>query len=1728
MNYRKLLLVTAVVSAGMAWITDLNAAENAGPNKKRIAIFSEAGFPNKSPRSAAWYEKTLKDAGCEVTAIGVKELCDAKAVNKGRYDTLIVATGGYLPVDAEETIGRFMMEGGTILMDENMMISRWTRPEDVEKEYSTLKEKYLKSEGIEEYRDFEYQQGLPGKSMLFRFSKELGRWMIPVGYFYYQGMGARTQMGEFELLSWPHHNNPDQNYRRVFDEDLNLNPILKGNGLPELLPVEITTEGGEKIKAGDSDKFSLVRLQMLGGSGHNVLPPWEYANDVLIPVYLFKKVSGRKYPAFEKAGNDAKDKESDFYIYRAHGARKNGFTLVHFGVVGAHLLKSEKGAEVLKATLKLAEVALPGERKAEYIEDFNRLDKALSRYTGASIGMMELWMKLAKAYHYAGRVEKEEEITNRQNDERETFEEIAERGEWFKRESLTAGGGGTEMKELIEKCGQLSASLEKELAAGEKELIKMADFPKAGNVTNRFERMSLGFMDITPDGLLRLRDVYPILKDLGVSSGPMYFSNIGSAETLKELYEMTGIFTGYRMNVLSSTHPAKREWDMGVLDPEKGTVATKKWQWYETGDDWKFFEKDAAWFLKKVNEMPGIGYVCYLDERDLAWSMWDERMRLRFIKYLSGKYQTVEKMNEKWRSGFKTFDEIKLPLKRPETREEHALWEDWTRYREIYYLEEEVRPQARIVRKYAPRLFSLVYGSYSRQPLNPANGINYYEIYKEFNPNTFEMGPHLRNEIIAADIAGHHHRNLTAEWAAYYYPPPTQGEKIDLFKQEVWKGAGWGQLGICMFLGSMAGNHKSNLISVNDTILPLGWQMKAVMEDMTLMRAVTMDGRRENPAVRILYSPTTRRHTSWPGIERDKSMEEVCGWYRAMQMAHIPARAIDEGAVLEEGISPDCAALILPQVEYLTDALREKIEKYVKAGGALVITEDSGRYNEYGDKKSSLLELAGVVNAGTAGDGAVDLGGGRFMSAEFKGGRAEILKALYPETEEVLKYRKGGAAVTAGTYGKGRIVVTGVPFGQWFNNELEGNPGEALAYAAKIMEATGVPREFECDDTNVTIWPWEYAGKRYLLITSRTRSGLTKARKTGGFPFERMGRMEAFTLKVAGDYKIKDYLLGMTVPVKREGDYTVISGLVPSPGGVLYELEGTRRTILTKEGEQVKTTLEAEKKGDAVAKKEYSLPYEGRIFESEGELKVGSYRMNLETKTAGQWSGDVYMSLESQSGEKIKQKCTARETAEYRFLGKTVKVECREVTGAMPVNVLCRIWEEEAKTANIVCKLKEEMFHGQKSIVLENEYVRARILPEIGGRVVELITLSDGINHLSCNPEAIERGVGGTWADYGGLELNPGAHPGPFWGYAFEWEIVTNSANEAKVVLKKSKTFKWSEGNRGNGESALEQTYGIKQGKAALEVKYRLFNGREGGDILRMGTHPAMAAGGTAGGADAFYYPLKGGWVKELPYLAGRGVPFWKNEGGWIAVIDRERMKGLAQIFNEKDVAELYAYMGANAYNFELRTVEHQTPKGECMTWEYELGCLQGIRGLCGFDNGIGINIDLPGEIYGNNEETTLGIQAASLENRKAELTLGIEGPASTTIKSWPAVIRPDQPVNEKIKWNTGVNPDGEYALVVSVKDGAGRELAKGKRKLIIAGQSRARWQKELKGLKAEWEKTNERLLKNGHAQYEGEKPRLTRIAILLSEMEEKINRNEVNALANLKEEIERDLSEVK
>jgi hypothetical protein len=1590
--------------------------------RRRVALFAVPDFPSDSPRDVPWYEATLRAAGLQVTRIGWPDLSDPRQLSRERFDTLILPTGGNFPTAAEAAVEQFLARGGTVLIDESLVLRTATPPaDDVRQKIKRLHQDYLDGKGGYAYFDFLSRHLWVPYGNMFDWDEAEKRWRTTLNRtqnyeylnpaYYPEGLGLRP---------WP--NTAQSVYARAYAEPLHRNETLAVmlSGFPETLPAE----------ANPSRDRGAIRLQQ-PGDRVGVAP--EYACDLLLPLYKFAQPSGQAYPAYPEAGKEERDRESDFYLLRYHNARLEGGTLLHFGTAGARLLGGAEGATVLREALRLAESELPGECPPEFVQAAHRGRDLFSRYSGQSLQYREALVKLAQMAVYSGRGATVSELRERLHSEAATCQQLSARFDQLERLLLKRDGhrayghqGRLALATALE--GELTRLAP--LLAEARQALPPPPRPLAGGqVKSPFGRLYFGLDNTDTRGAPGLQEFRQQIEQLGLRY---------------EGYHLTS----YRQEYTFNGHPFKREFDSGILDPLTGVVKPHRFRWPETPEDQAHWQESFRWQLERVNRDPQTTSIYGMDERDFEWSLWGPRDRLLFLEYLQGKYQQIARLNATWNTSHADFDAIQLPVSRPLTQSEHACWEDWTRFREVYRLEREMKLSTEAVLRYAPnrRWRYLTWSTYNQHGRQPANGINFYEYGKHLPVNGFEHSNEDAKEWLAFDICSMFSKHCTAEWGTLYFPPATHPEKVDLLTERLWKGLVNGQVGWSLYTFSNPRWAASNYLDLMNHPLPLGWKLSQIKQQADVFEPLLLDGQRGAAPIRIVYSPTTRRHTSWPGIEEDLSFRATGGLYTLLRNSHLHARALDEQALWEGHLPPDCRLLILPQVRYENQALQAKVRSYLQAGGHVLVTPDSGQWDEYGRRRDSWLTLAGVVPQRVS-EKVIPLGEGlRYFSAAHPN-RLVGLAPVFPDEVQVLaRFAGGEPALTQTTVGKGKLFVVGCALGLDCHDQWQGNPAVVRALLAPVLSAAGITQEVALSRQDIMVRPWQYQGRRYLLLACLGRDGLSE-----------------YELTLEGAWQVRDVLLNQPLKATRTAGQTRATGVIASPGGLVLELTAApgRATATVPPPRSAAPPAPPPATPAAAVPLDEQTPFEGRLWARDGTLRLGDFTLELDVETGGGWGGTCYLTARL-GKERRRQRCVAGQDTVFYFTDRTLRVACREVTSVYPSNLLARVTVEPPQVEVGDCRLLRETYHGQDSLVLTNGLLRARLLPKLGGRLIELTTLPDETNHLYANPELIKQGIGTAWSDFGGLEENAGGFPGPYWNAPFTASILEETPQRLVVRLAMTEPVAWAYGyaRPTSGRNRLVKEFTLRRGESRLQVDLQGFNDSATTAPVGLRTHPVWQIGGDSDPADRWIFTTNS-------QLMTRTYPFpgdYPAEGDWTALVDTAKRTALLQGFSPEVVATLYTHVGARAYGLELWARVREVPAGQALALSHSLSLIQGLGGVEACRDGVALQVDTGGTTaLGQGETLNLEVEVGSVSAQTATLTTMIRqnGKTLASLGTVPVTLLPGRAVTHRFTWTPGPLPDGDYDLVAALTppDGPALEARR------VVALSRIGRQQRLEGL---------------------------------------------------------------
>jgi hypothetical protein len=112
--------------------------------------------------------------------------------------------------------------------------------------------------------------------------------------------------------------------------------------------------------------------------------------------------------------------------------------------------------------------------------------------------------------------------------------------------------------------------------------------------------------------------------------------------------------------------------------------------------------------------------------------------------------------------------------------------------------------------------------------------------------------------------------------------------------------------------------------------------------------------------VGVLFSAQTRNN--YKGMNDRHYVREWCGWCETLMRANIPFDVITDPDLAERRYFDRFKVLILPNAAYLSDEQVAALRAFIEGGGKVIITHETGRYEETGVLRPSypLAELVGA------------------------------------------------------------------------------------------------------------------------------------------------------------------------------------------------------------------------------------------------------------------------------------------------------------------------------------------------------------------------------------------------------------------------------------------------------------------------------------------------------------------------------------------------------------------------------------------------------------------------------------------------------------------------------------------------------------------------------------------------------------------------------------------------
>ncbi|MEA3400061.1 MAG: beta-galactosidase trimerization domain-containing protein [Armatimonadota bacterium] len=316
--------------------------------------------------------------------------------------------------------------------------------------------------------------------------------------------------------------------------------------------------------------------------------------------------------------------------------------------------------------------------------------------------------------------------------------------------------------------------------------------------------------------------------------------------------------------------------------------------------------------------------------------------------------------------------------------------------------------------------------------------------------------------------------------------------------------------------------------------------------------------------------------------------------------------------------------------------------------------------------------------------------------------------------------------------------------------------------------------------------------------------------------------------------------------------------------------------------------------------------------------------------------------------------------------------------------------------AGAECTVEETTVMGEPAIVLENELVRLRARPTMGGRLDELF-YKPAETHLTSRTE------GRVFVDR-------------LWNYANadvyrQWTESVYTYTVDRTPARAAITMT-GPGSVGPGRfMTFEKTISIEAGSSAVRADYRFGVGQAAMQPLRVGLwwHSRL---GVPQEQNTYYVPTTEG-VKTASYGAGGGGEYWWYDParGWSAVA-AESGVGVAAITEFPPLMLFYNWMGGDVASLEWAFRSREIPNGSAMettAWLLPFAEMGRVAGAAR-EVVVGLgdapdSIDAPGAV-------PLTVQLSSPRQLSARVTLSgrrLPDGEAEDVATWSAELKPGQ-----------------------------------------------------------------------------------------------------------------------
>jgi len=1410
-----------------------------------------------------------------------------------------------------------------------------------------------------------------------------------------------------------------------------LKPLLK-----DFLPAKI--EDFKSVSFRPLDRWNL-HLATAGRVGdYDILEAenLENASNILLPVYL-----------------QSRRKATDFAVYRYHNTAINGGTMVILGRVGLSLLESNLGNKVLFAALKLGESKLPDEQSRSFYRRLVKLNKAMSKLAEVYV-ITVAKLRDAALVSYKKNGSKWQKLKKNMLYSEDHFSKLIKAK--LKLDTLVASGDidfekqDKTRKNMLSKINILSKKFR---LFQQQSLVKGITSPEKPAIKHPMKEFGAVSYRTFPTHLYMFREWhFQNLKKLGLKS-----SGVRMHHWYRDDKKVNSLQRNFRKDFGFF-------YSFGKLIPKSGKLDLTRGKIKDSAHQKPDYAKAENLFKKLITPWKGRSLlkISTASENGLGNHYWGSQARTEYHQYLKKQYKNIAELNAHWKTKYKSFKDIKLLTQQPANASEHCNWEHWRTFREKKYLT-FLKFCYDTFKKYAPKLLvshTITTGRIS----SPISGINYYNISKYQDINGIDgTAVEPPKEWIYLDLTTK--PVMTCEWGGLYGPPADSMKGVKYMIGKLWEEVSGGSVGINFWTWSF-GSFPANYVDITGLPTTYGWHGKQLISDFRKIEHILLDGKRKKPEVGILYSSTTRGHDQSWGARgtRSKSnhLQAVINYYHYFLSFHRSARVVPEEALLENKDLSYLKLLILPQTEYLSEALQKKLITYVKQGGNLLVEGRGGKFDNFGRSLNLIFNEAEIVPTFTKERNIVLNSKKYFLS-----GKSDdfVPMPVSNSSKTLASYADKQPALVSVPLGKGKVVIAGFGFGL--------NKADCLKPVIKaIWKNVGIKQKYLCSNPKILFREWQYNGEDFLMCTSR-------ARQTP---------LEEVTIKIRGEYKIHDYLFAKTIPVSFDGQYTTFSTLFANGGRVFK---------LTKKGEANTAELDSKitesdsKQQISKSTKGVSLPYTGLVYRDK-PINIDGYIFQPLIVASGRDlnSGEAYLEV-NKGKQKRKKRLIAGKNYYFNFKGKSFLVKSKNHHFVFPMGVNVTI-ENTSKTGPAsACSIVKN----KNILTMSNGMLRIKINTDKGGRIIELCLNDDQINQITSN--------GPTNA----MSENGGRFPGSFIDRKFRCKILKNSAKEIQVRLEMP--------SASNG-LLLKKILTMRQGESMLNMRSMCFNYSKTNVASPVGLnfHAELNIGGRADSQDVFIIPQ----MANAVYSPSNGGCRYKNpKQNWAACVDSIEKLAYVNSFSRDQVKTVYTWMDQQFYTLELFARKKVIGQGKSVNLDNKIYLFRGVSGIDSFDNGLAVHAALKTKIDQNKAVIfPLEISSAKEASQKLKINASLlhNGKKIMDIASASGTVSFDYPLENNFTFDASKLKDGEYEIKVQLIGNKSLEL---KKKIMFIG---LRKKKNLQS----YNNFKDKLIKLKKTKGKSKRTEIFKTFVLLEEFRAAVEDDKTNEIAAKNKQLKRKL----